>query len=48
MSRNSAKVSEKSGKMPNQVRKGQGICVVMEIQLWQLNKMRVTELLREL
>jgi len=43
MSGNSDKVSEKSGKGPRSA-KGQGICVVREIWLWQFNKMLVTKL----
>jgi len=38
MSGNSAKVREKSGGKGPKSGKGQGICVVTEISLWQLNK----------
>ena len=47
MSRNSAKVSEKSGKRPKVTEKSgkcQAVCVVREILLCQLNKMLVTQL----
>jgi len=40
MSGNLAKVSEKSGKK-RKSGKGQGICVIREIRLWQLCRMLI-------